>query len=321
MSATWHTLSVYGISLAVSVSAIMVGRNLINKYRSKYLTYFLFFLIAYCLNGFVNLVGRFVVRQYFYALNLKFLQTAEFTLLLLGLPFLAIALYYFLAFTRGICGKEISNLFTIWYCAAWAIVFVLVFLNTKRYFDTQESTIMTTIVRHGALAGHFFYLLALIHLFLILSQVSNVDQRRGIRRFGILYLFVLAVTPIVSSHTLSQMMGIQRSTVLIFFYFLMILPPLVYLDRFLKSYYRRYRINPKEPLNLTSIFKTYNISVREGEIIHLLLNGKGNSTIACHLGISVGTVKNHIYHIYQKMDVKSRDKLTQFIQNYTPGGC
>ena len=55
----------------------------------------------------------------------------------------------------------------------------------------------------------------------------------------------------------------------------------------------------------------FGITAREGEIIRLLLEGKGNREITEALFISDHTVKNHIHHIYQKFGIKNRVQLVQ----------
>jgi len=55
--------------------------------------------------------------------------------------------------------------------------------------------------------------------------------------------------------------------------------------------------------------KKAGISEREEEIIELLIKGLSNAQIAEGLFISPKTVKNHIYHIYQKLGIKSRLQL------------
>jgi DNA-binding CsgD family transcriptional regulator/tetratricopeptide (TPR) repeat protein len=55
----------------------------------------------------------------------------------------------------------------------------------------------------------------------------------------------------------------------------------------------------------------YGITAREGEIIRLLLEGKGNKEITEALFISDHTVKNHIHHVYQKLGIKNRVQLVQ----------
>ncbi len=62
--------------------------------------------------------------------------------------------------------------------------------------------------------------------------------------------------------------------------------------------------------NLSENFlKKHSITDRENEIITLLLKGYNNDQISNRLCISSGTVKNHIYKIFQKIDVKNRTQL------------
>jgi ligand-binding sensor domain-containing protein/DNA-binding CsgD family transcriptional regulator len=59
----------------------------------------------------------------------------------------------------------------------------------------------------------------------------------------------------------------------------------------------------------------FDISQREKEIVLLLLQGKSNKEIEDALFIAMGTVKNHIYSIYQKLGVKNRAQLLTFFKN------
>jgi len=59
----------------------------------------------------------------------------------------------------------------------------------------------------------------------------------------------------------------------------------------------------------------YDISHREKEIVFLLLQGKSNKEIEDALFIAMGTVKNHIYSIYQKIGVKNRAQLMTLFKN------
>ena len=48
------------------------------------------------------------------------------------------------------------------------------------------------------------------------------------------------------------------------------------------------------------------LSPREREVLHSLAQGLRNSEIAARLGVSVGTVKTHLRHIYRKLEVSDR---------------
>lgn len=73
----------------------------------------------------------------------------------------------------------------------------------------------------------------------------------------------------------------------------------------------------KTEAELNRIFDRYNVSPREKEIILLILKGKSNKDIEDALFISVKTVNNHIYNIYQKFGVNSRLELLHAIQKST----
>ena len=64
-----------------------------------------------------------------------------------------------------------------------------------------------------------------------------------------------------------------------------------------------------EGLALNRLVDEYGISHREREILSVLLQGKSHKEIEGELFISYHTVKNHIYNIYQKLDVKNRHQL------------
>jgi len=59
----------------------------------------------------------------------------------------------------------------------------------------------------------------------------------------------------------------------------------------------------------------HEVSPREREILLLLLKGKSNREIEEALFISMGTVKNHVYSIFQKIGVKNRAQLITLFKN------
>lgn len=58
----------------------------------------------------------------------------------------------------------------------------------------------------------------------------------------------------------------------------------------------------------------FNISKRESEIVAQVITGLSNREIADKLFISIKTVENHLYNIYQKTGVRNRVQLTNLIQ-------
>jgi DNA-binding NarL/FixJ family response regulator len=56
------------------------------------------------------------------------------------------------------------------------------------------------------------------------------------------------------------------------------------------------------------------LTPRELEIMRSLAGHLDNDEIAAKLGLTVGTVKIHIHHIYSKLEVKGRDDLLRYLK-------
>ncbi|MCK4837053.1 MAG: hypothetical protein KAT17_10455, partial [Candidatus Aminicenantes bacterium] len=65
-------------------------------------------------------------------------------------------------------------------------------------------------------------------------------------------------------------------------------------------------------------FNKKGISSREREIILLILKGMSNKQIEDELYISLGTVKNHAFNIYKKLQINSRVQLVTLFKNLLP---
>ena len=66
---------------------------------------------------------------------------------------------------------------------------------------------------------------------------------------------------------------------------------------------------------MSALKTAYSLSSREVEILELIIRGKNNSDIASALFISENTVKVHIYHLYKKLQIKSRMEAINIVRN------
>jgi len=89
--------------------------------------------------------------------------------------------------------------------------------------------------------------------------------------------------------------------------------PLIWLKRFFTPFISSLENMVYKDDTLEAFFITNSISKREQEIIRLLLDWKSNKQIEEALFISYHTVKNHIYHIYQKLGIKNRNELVRLV--------
>ncbi len=66
--------------------------------------------------------------------------------------------------------------------------------------------------------------------------------------------------------------------------------------------------------HLEQLNRKFKISKREREVIDLICEGKTNKEIEDRLFISIQTVKDHIYRIYQKTGVRNRVELSNLFR-------
>lgn len=150
-------------------------------------------------------------------------------------------------------------------------------------------------------------IILLIVLLIKGRKFPDKDKIRITKTFAIMYLsrylFVGLLIVLPASIRYFGSIGI---------FLLFNLIPFFWLNYFFLKYAERMFSYIDDKKVLEPIFDKYNISKREQEILELILNGKSNREIEDMLYISIHTVKNHIYNIYQKLGVNSRYQLVHF---------
>ena len=63
----------------------------------------------------------------------------------------------------------------------------------------------------------------------------------------------------------------------------------------------------------TNMTDTTSLTSREMEVLELISKGFTNQQIAQHLVIEVGTVKNHVHSILEKLNVSSRGEAGAYL--------
>lgn len=97
---------------------------------------------------------------------------------------------------------------------------------------------------------------------------------------------------------------------------IMVMIGAVILDHIRKSHHRMHLLlQKKTEEKIDDYLREKGVTKREIEIAHMIIAGKSNTQIEEELFISMHTVKNHVYRIYQKLGIKNRVQLTNLIQN------
>ena len=304
---------IYFVVFCMGLLSILLCARMVKTYRFKYLSHYLYFLIT------INIAALYgdVPENFgsFLGNSPQVFKLGGILSALLGTPMFLTAIYMFAGLIAGLLARRLGKTFKIIYFTLFGGFFLSFILLAAHYFETGEDKLLMIIMGYSLKVFLIMFFMILIYFFLNLKVIPDQNKRRKLRVFGILhnvnFFFVLCFT--IQGCPIS---GIPQNLFL-FLFFILQLFPLLYLNRFLKQCRMEFLLpgTGEDMKSLDSIFSEHKISNREKEIIHLLLKGKSNREIEDELFISVHTVRNHIYKIYQKLGVKNRVELVNFIRN------
>lgn len=89
---------------------------------------------------------------------------------------------------------------------------------------------------------------------------------------------------------------------------------LLFFKSYNKIYFEQMENELSEDEKIAAIIKDYNISGRESEVMHLILQGMTNIQISEKMYISENTVKFHIRNILKKTNTKNKVELTSLVK-------
>jgi len=308
------------LSVSAGLCAILITYQLQKKYRLGYLSAYLYFQIFINVFGLYGIMGQGLVKKILQQQVSPFrtIETIGHFFSLLGVPFLILAWYMFIRLCREIVEKKLSRTFNLVYFLALILTF-LAYGSVIGFFNLSESgddtfALFSTIISFLYVGLQVLILIiALSQLFLFSRTITDFIKQKAIRTFGFINLSVFAVSIIL-------FLLVHRSSTLAALYLLVFfstnLPPVLYWKAYLKKHYIAPVLQAIDTLTMKGFFEEYNISKREEEVIQQLCEGKTNKEISDALFISIQTVKDHIYRVYQKTDVKNRVQLINLIQGY-----
>lgn len=306
-------LAIYLFSLGIALAILYFCFLLHKRFAHGFLQKGLYYLAAFFAAGLIDLVGRYLAAQ------LMGLQPAEVVLLLrhvfvfLTFPFVLLALTFFMSYVTGLIGEKISPAGPIVFAAFWTLFFLTLVVATKNFLGGQGARFSGLLFALLDRTAVVFYLLISGFLWVRSSKFDDGRRKRAARILSLTYLLGFSASGLVMELPASSPSGSHPAAIIL--YFSLNLPPLLVLRSYLKKFQPKLEFLSRVPeTRLEGIFAKYGLSKREQEIIRLVLEGQGNKDIARKLYISLNTVKNHSYHIYQKLGVKNRLRLAQLIR-------
>ena len=310
---------VLAISLGIGLAAVLLAHRLQRRYRLDHLTSYLYFQVFINVFGVYGIVGRVIARKLLVQRGAAFetIETIGHFFTFLGLPFLVLAWYMFLRLSREMVDKNLSRKITLAYFSVLGAAFlvygsVIVWANVSTWSSDQyvvfssAFTYLYAILVAGALVS------GLAGLFRQAPVIEDKKRRKAIRIFGSA-CFLAYSAALVLSPSAYEPGAVAAVYVLAFFSANLI--PLLYWRAYLLRSCPAASLSAAPVDALSRFVEEYKISRREEEVIRELCAGKTNKEIAETLFISLQTVKDHIYRIYLKADVKNRVQLINLIQS------
>jgi len=308
------------LGLGAAVWAVLAAQNLQKTYGVSALSTFLYYQIFVAVFGLYGVAGPGIVKMIMVSRNSSFqtVETVWHLFSVLGAPFLILAWSMFLRLSREISDETpgrgatrgfLFAAFTL--CLAYGTLIVI--LNLSLAGDAAWKAFSTAV--KGLFAGLDAVVIAASAPRLLWRSRSIADsaKRSAIRAFG--WTAAAAWLGRLLFFYLSGRGGVFFSLFIFVFFAGNVLPLIVWRTYLIKSVPA-----PEGPGtavgDMEKFSGAFNISRREEEVIRQVLEGKTNKEIAASLYITVQTVKDHLYRVFQKANVRNRVQLINLVQSY-----
>jgi len=307
-------------SLGAGLYVIMLTYQLFKKYRLSYLSTYLYFQIFFYVFGVYGTLGQLMAIKILEQRNSSFqtIETIGHFFSLFGLPFFILAWYMFIRLCREIIDQKLSRTFNLSYFFVLIFIFlvyglVIVIFNLSSFSDKQY-TLFSSITTFLTVALEALVLVAgLSQLFIYSKNIRDQKKQKSTQIFAWLNLFIYFI--IIVFFLLAHQKRSLASVYLLLFFSGNIVP-LLYWRTYLKRDFIPPTLQKTGPQAMKQFLSEHCITKREEEVIQQVCEGKSNKEISKVLFISLQTVKDHIYRIYQKTNVKNRVQLINLIQSY-----
>jgi DNA-binding CsgD family transcriptional regulator len=215
--------------------------------------------------------------------------------------------YFYVIVTLGLREADSPRVLNRIFAAGLILVGMSCVIGLTTYMNTGSNTWIMMTYMGVVSAAAIGILTASLRLAWLKSSEKSNRPSRSIRFFGGFHLLGYAV--FFGSAALPDSFNLYVATSALLYLNAI---PILWLHRFFSLHHAPF--SSDENLGfMDALLKQRQISKREREIMELILQGKSNKEIEDSLYISYNTVKNHVYNLYQKLGVKSRGQMIQFV--------
>ena len=295
-------------TIIILITGTVAGLTVYHSYKQNYYP-FLKFLIYHVLffNLFVFL--QFIEKYFNLHLGDLFISAEHpyFTNIYMTVVAVTVFGMSFSMFkiVAGLRDKSVKSIFKAWAIPVILFITLLIIIDLIYFEDDIKFGIFELLLVFSSL----FLLFEIPALIWLLIDGRNETDRKKVKiSNGFAYLYLARYILIGVFVAVPQPLGTFSGRTLILIFNII---PLIWLKFFFHKYKQVFQIGNDNNI-LLPIINKYQITKRESEIVKLILSGKSNKEIEDILCISILTVKNHIYNIYNKLGINSRHQLFHF---------
>ena len=326
-------ISSFFISMSAGLIGILVVYQLSNKFRFNYLSSYLYyqiFVVIFLLFSFWEQGFLYVILggKIFFPFSV---EKMNYFLAFFSFPFFILLEYMWIKFCQELVEKKLSAIFTTVYFFLQIVlitIFAYLLAQYSNYETGQFPNLFSLFILICFIIDVLAFTIGISQLLIFNVKVTNRMKRKVVKNLAYIYIIMQCIFSaymiFITSKDFNQLSAnfsvakMPNSAETLFYAFLYVneLVPIFYLRFYLNKYGRTSIFNVLTEAFVRKIFNHYQISKREGEIVRAICEGKSNKQIADELFISLLTVKDHIYNIYQKTGVKNRVQLSNLIRDF-----
>jgi len=312
------------LGLSAAVWAVLAAQDLQKTYGTSALSTFLYYQIFASVFGLYGIAAQGIVKMILVARGSSFqaVETVWHLFAILGAPFLILAWSMFLRLGREISDETPDGGETRGFLFAALALYiaygaVLVLLSTSKAGD--EAWRAFTAAVKGLFVGIDAVVVAASagRLLRRSRAIAEGPRRSAIEAFG--WTAAAACLGRLVLFAVSGRGGAFFALYVLVFFAGNVLPLIAW-----RAYLTKSVAPPTEAGgsagDIEGFSAAFNITKREEEVVRQVLAGKTNREIADSLFITVQTVKDHLYRVFQKADVRSRVQLINLVRSHCTGG-
>ena len=289
----------------IGIITILIAFNMYDSYRTDFFKVLYYYFLTSVILGFTYWITKFISGIVY---NYQLLSFLKELFVFISIPLIIIKIYFLYRFAVLLKNAKNKKILLYIYFLFWFILYIILIwieIFSNKYITYRISTLIFKIVFHF----QFFLILSvIIYIFILSKSLKGEKWKYGIKIFAILFFSFSFLYYLFS---LFYMYSKDFFNIMILLFLINQIIPVLYLSYFMS---KNPDVLPKQDKNVDYklLFSKLNISLREQEVFHLLIQGKSNKEIEDKLFISIHTVKAHIQNIYKKTGVKKRTHLINF---------